>query len=268
MTAPITLSNQRAGAGGRGAQTVRRATLLLRLIASAGRDGCRLLDIAVQSGLERPTAHRILRCLIDEGMVTQSPATRRYHLGQLTFELGLAAVPRVDLRQLCEGALLRIAERTGDTVFLTVRSGYDSVCLDRKEGAFPIRTLTLDVGTRRPLGVGAGGMALLMPLADEEIAAILAANTARIPGYANLDGVAVMGMIERARRIGYVLNDRQITPGAMSVGLPVPNPYGPPFAAVSLGAINSRMAPDRQREIAAVLRSEVAGVQKLLLGTA
>ena len=54
----------------------------------------------------------------------------------------------------------------------------------------------------------------------------------------------------------------------MSVGLPVPNPYGPPFAAVSLGAINSRMAPERQREIAAVLRSEVAGVQKLLLGTA
>lgn len=268
MMSAMPSSIQRAGNGGRGAQTVRRAALLLRLIAAAGRDGCRLIDLAAQAGLERPTAHRILKCLTSEGMVTQSPATRRYHLGQLVFELGLAAVPRLDLRQLCEGALLRIAEHTGDTVFLTVRSGYDSVCLDRKEGAFPIRTLTLDVGTRRPLGIGAGGMALLMPLADDEIAALLAANAARIPGYASLDAAAVMSMIARARRIGYVLNDRQITPGAMSVGLPVLNPYGPPFAAISIGAINSRMAPDRQQDLAALLRSEVAGLQRLLRGMA
>jgi len=262
----IASSDQRAVGGGRGAQTVRRAALLLRLIAAGGRDGCRLIDLAEQAGLERPTTHRILKCLMDEGMVAQTPGTRRYHVGQLVFELGLAAVPRLDLRQLCEAALLRIAERTGDTVFLAVRSRYDSVCLDRKEGAFPIRTLTLDVGTRRPLGIGAGGMALLMPLADDEIAAILAANAARIPAYANLDAAAVVSMIERARRIGYVLNDRQITLGAMSVGLPVLNPHGPPFAAISVGAINSRMAPDRQQEIAAVLRSEVAGLQKLLAG--
>lgn len=254
-----------AGDNGGGAQSVRRTVLLLRLIAASGRDGCRLVDLAEQAGLERPTVHRILKCLIGEGMVAQIPASRHYCLGQLAFELGLAAVPRLDLRQICQDALLRIAERTGDTVFLSVRSGYDSVCLDRKEGAFPIRTLTLDVGMRRPLGIGAGGLALLMPLADGEIAAILTANAGRMPAYANLDAAAVTAMIGRARTLGYVLNDRQITPGAMSVALPVTNPYGPPFAAISIGAINGRMAPERQRELFAVLGEEVAQLRKVLL---
>lgn len=249
---------------GGGAQSIRRTMLLLRLIAASGRDGCRLVDLAEQARLERPTVHRILKCLISEGMVAQIPSTRHYGLGQLAYELGLAAAPRLDLRQVCEEALHRIAERTGDTVFLTVRSGYDSVCLDRKEGAFPIRTLTMDVGMRRPLGIGAGGMALLMPLSDREIAVIFEANAARMPAYANLDAAAVMGMIERARTLGYVLNDRQITPGAMSVALPVPNSFGPPLAAISIGAINDRMAPDRQRELFTVLSEEVAGLRNIL----
>ena len=76
----------------------------------------------------------------------------------------------------------RIAERTGDTVFLNVRSGPDVLCIDRKEGTFPIKTLIIEVGNRRPLGVGAGGIALLMPLPDEELERVVSANEARLKG--------------------------------------------------------------------------------------
>lgn len=91
---------------------------------------------------------------------------RRYFLGHLIFELGLAASSNFNLRDIRQSSLMRLADRTGDAVFLTIRSGYDTVCIDRKEGSFSIRALTLGVGTRRSLGVGAGGLALLMSLPD------------------------------------------------------------------------------------------------------
>jgi DNA-binding IclR family transcriptional regulator len=247
----------RAIAASPGTQSISRASLLVRLIAMRNRDGMRLVDLVQHARLERPTVRRILKCMIAEGLVMQDADSHRYFLGPLMFELGLAAAPQFDLRDICRPALQRIADRTGDTVFLTVRSGDDSVCLDRAEGSFPIKALTLDVGTRRPLGAGAGGMALLMPLDPAAVDAIVSANAARLRGYNNLTAAALLKMLARARRAGYALNDIHITPGAISVGLPIVNPHGAPFAAVSVGAIAGRMTPERRQEIVGILGVEV-----------
>jgi DNA-binding IclR family transcriptional regulator len=199
-----------------------------------------------------------------ENVVIQDPGTHGYLLGHLIFELGLAAAPQSNLCQISQPALRRIAEKTGDTVFLIARSGLDTVCLERKEGTFPIKALTLDVGTRRPLGVGAGGMALLLSLPDDEIGHIVAANATRLKDYGDLNVSMLVAMIRRSKELGYALNDRQATPGVISMGLPVMNPYGPPYAAISIGAISSRMTGERQKSIVSVLRTEVRLLEKLL----
>lgn len=246
-----------------GTQSIRRAAQVLRLIASLNATGLRLVDVARHTKLERPTTHRILRRLLAEGMVKQDPATRRYFLGHLVFELGLAASSSFNLREVCHPSLVRLAEKTGDTVFLTIRSGYDTVCIDRKEGSFPIRTLTLDVGTRRPLGVGAGGMALLMSLPDATIDGIVSANSLRLGAY-QLTVRSLMRMIRRSKELGYALNDAQLTPGATSVGLPIRSRFGEPFLAISIGAINGRMGPDQQKKLVSAIRSEVSQLEDSL----
>ncbi len=60
------------------------------------------------------------------------------------------------------------------------------MCIDRVEGKFPIRTILVDVGTRRPLGIGVGSMALIAFLPEEELNAMLAKNAQRYPQYKNL----------------------------------------------------------------------------------
>ena len=247
-----------------GTQSIHRAIVLLRAIASRGRAGSRLLDLAKHAKLTPPTAHRILRCLVEENIVAQDPDTHRYLLGHLVFELGLAAAPQFNLRQIVEPSLRRVAEKTGDTAFLIARSGFDTVCLDRQEGAFPIKALTLDVGTRRPLGVGAGGMALLLSLPDDEVERIVAANGTRLKDYGRLNVPILTAMIARGKQLGYALNDRQETPGVISVGLAVSNRYGPPYAAISVGAISSRMSAERQKEITAIVKGEVRSLEKRL----
>ena len=257
----------RAGAA-RGTQLIQRAALLLRLLASRSGNGRRLAEIVKQSGLEHPTAHRILRGLMAEGLVMQDPGSRSYQLGPLAFELGLAASPQFKLPDVCSPSLARIAEKTGDTVFLTVRSGSDSVCVDRKEGSFPIKTFTLDVGARRPLGAGAGGLALLMLLPDRDVEEIVSANALRIGRYNNLTASSLMKAIARSRALGYALNDIHNTTGVTTLSLPIVNRYGHPVAAISIGAISSRMTPDRQKQLVSILRSEVRLIEKAMSETA
>jgi DNA-binding IclR family transcriptional regulator len=67
-----------AGDPPHGTQSIRRAFLILRVLSSAGDSGLGLSEIAMATGLARPTAHRFLSALIAEGAVEQRPRTQRY----------------------------------------------------------------------------------------------------------------------------------------------------------------------------------------------
>jgi len=247
-----------------GTQSIQRAARLLRELAARNRQGMRLIDVAQSSGLQRPTVHRMLKCLAAENLVSQDPQSRRYFLGPLVFELGITAGPRFNIRDLCADALDRIAAETGDTVFLTIRSGDDSLCVDRREGAFPIKTFTVDVGVRRPLGVGAGSLAILTALPEEEIEEVVARIASRLPAFGRLTAAELLALVKRARKVGYVLNDVRTLSGVTAIGAPIFDPSGRPIAAISVSAITSRMTTTRQRELAEILRREIRAIEKRL----
>ena len=154
-----------------GAQSIRRAMAVLRILAVGQEHGVRLTDIVEETGLNRPTVHRILRVLLEEGAVEQDPQTRKYLIGQEVSLLALARTARTPVRAVAEPYLHHIAEKAGDTVFLTIRSGFDSICVDRRTGNYPVKVLSIEIGARRPLGLGVGGLVLLAFLPRAESAA-------------------------------------------------------------------------------------------------
>jgi DNA-binding IclR family transcriptional regulator len=241
-----------------GTQTVERAVRLLRLLSSGNHSRTMgLMDLANDAGVKPPTAHRLLRCLVREGLVVQDEHSRRYALGPLAFELGLAALPRSNLSGKCQHALERLAVFTEDVVFLSVRSGFDSICIHRVVGPYPIKPLTADVGTRRPLGVGASGLALLSSLSDEECSAVLLANQGCLWHYQQLTVEALREAVRQTRVLGYALNERHALPGAISIGMTIRNRAGAVVGAISVGAIASRMPPVRRSEIVAAMQKEI-----------
>ena len=86
----------------------------------------------------------------------------------------------------------------------------------------------------------------------------------QLAAYNKLILPALVTMLKRSRKLGYALNDTHITPGAISVGLPICNRFGTPFAAITVGAVSSRMTGARQREIVAILRTEIALLERAL----
>ncbi len=247
-----------------GTQSVSRMAALLRVLATRNSVGLRLSELVAATGLERPTVRRLLQGLMHEGFVRQAASTRRYFLGRALFELGLAASPDFDVRGICAPSLERIAAQTGDTAFLTMRSAFDSVCIDRFEGSYPIRALTVEIGARRALGSTAGGLALLAKLSDPEVEMIVSANAQRLARYGSIDVLRLRGMVKRARTIGYALNRNDIVEGVSGVGIPLSGRPDLPDLALSVAAISSRLDEARQKEVVEVMRAEAAVIMERL----
>lgn len=244
---------------GQGTQVIDRAVFLLRSIAQSG-GSARLTDLARAADLATPTARRILKRLVDHGMAGQDPETQRYHLGMLAYELGLAASHRVDVAARLKPLMQRLAELSGDTAYLVMRQDFEVVCIDRVEGNYPIKTLTLKVGDRYPLGITAGSLALLGALPKAEADAIVEANRNAYSERGHLTVEQLRDDLEKTRQRGYALRRDAITDGSIGIGLAVPNGSLPPYAAISLAMVLERMTDSRRGQLLTMMRSELDAI--------
>jgi DNA-binding IclR family transcriptional regulator len=256
---------QRKSGDARGAvQSIERAIELMRAVAASGREGRRLTDLAAQAGLSKSTTHRILLALSEARLVEQDPSSRLFFSGVGLFLLGTASAARFSIVEIARPSLVRLAEEIGDTVFLSVPVDNDWVCVDRQVGPFPIRTLTVDVGDRGPLGVGSGGLALLAFRTDDEIEATIAANDGRLASYRHFDPTGLRRFVATTRRQRYAFIDGLLVEGMSAVGVPLCDTQGRPVAALSIAAISSRLAAGKRRDIVAKLQEHARRIEAQL----
>jgi DNA-binding IclR family transcriptional regulator len=247
-----------------GTQSIQRAAALLRALMSPEGKGASVAELAALTGIKRTTAHRMLHCLAEEGLASQDVRTRRFTLGSLAYEIGIAAAGRFDLRALCGPVLRRVADETEDTAFLIIRSGDESVCIDRAEGAYPVRALVVDVGTRRPLGVGAGSMAILAGLQPAEAEDVVARNADRILEYEGLSLAKLRERLHKARAAGHVALDVLGVQDVRAVAVPIRSSAGHAVAALSIAAVRSRMDGLREGVLIKRLQREADKLGELL----
>lgn len=245
-----------------GTQSIERVVAMLRVVASRGRNGMRLAEVATASGLATSTCLRMLQRLEIEGLVERHPVTRKYFLGPLLHELGMLARPRLQLAAHCEPVLQDIADETKDTVYLSERRGLEAVCSARALGDYPIKALTLDVGIRRPLGVGAGGLAILCALPADEAEEVITANAQRYPKLSALDPARVRDAVAEGRARGFAFLDSAVVAGTAAVGVALPSDQ--PVAAISVAAISSRLDAARRVEVGEALRRHTRRLARVL----
>jgi len=243
-----------------GTQSIHRALAILKTVAKYNENGARLSQIAQEVGFHTATVHRILTILLEEGWVTLNPASKGYHLGFELFVLGRAA-RQFNLQEVLRGALERIADQTEDSTYLVIQSGYNVLCLDRVVGKFPIQVLTFEIGERRPMGIGAGSLALLASLPDHQVEAIIKSNANRYKTF-NRTADDVKGSVAQCRRLGYGLSVKTVSPDTIGVGATVKDPEGKVAAAISVAGIAKRMGPERRGAIIRLINEEIAAVDK------
>lgn len=224
---------------------LQRGSALLRFMAASGMRGLPLSQLSAKSGMAHSTVHRLLAHLIQEGLAIQIETTRRYALGPLAFELGLAAAQRYDLRGIFRPTLERVAAEAADTAYVHIRSGFEAVCLDMVEGPAAIRVVPLRIGSRRPLGLGAGGLAILAQLDDEEREEVVAEVAPRIEREWNFSEEALRASLTESRRNRFALICNRVTPGVTALGVAYRDSMGRVSGALTIAAPNERMTPTR-----------------------
>lgn len=234
-----------------------------RVLASlSSRRVQRLTDIAQAAQLDVSTALRILKDLEAEGFVERDPVSKHYMLGPQIYAMHHAMVDGLDLRGLSRAALIRLARKFGDTVILSMPTGWESVCLDLCFGDYPIRANYLDVGSRRPLGVGAGSLALLAALNESEARAVLPPVHQWLRNrYPNYPAQVMDQMTARARKLGHSMLLDVVVDKMGGLGVAVRGPSGRAIAALSVAALSDRIQ-SREAELAQALTAEARAIER------
>ncbi len=178
-----------------------------------------------------------------------------YRLGIDAMQLGFASMRRVPLVDSCRALMQKLARMSGDTVFLVVRQGDYCVCLHREEGHFPVKVFTTDVGGRRLLGIGAGGLVLMTALSDAEIGRTMERHATEY-AQSGFTPTRMAQAVKRTRHAGYAEITDTITQGVSGVGRTF---WASPttLAAISFGAITTRLPAPRRKEMAQLLAEQL-----------
>ena len=233
-------------------------------------NGAPLALIVRDSGLTRPTVHRLLTSLAAEGLLDHDPIKHTWHYGPEIFVMGAIAAARYPIEELARPSLHRLAEETGESAFLSIRRGAETVCLLREEGSFPIRSFVLHEGVRFPLGVASAGLAILAFLPDVEVDAHLAATALddsdafTVRWGAQHSPARIRTNIERTRITGYSVNPGLIFEGSWGMGAAVFDRTSRPAWALSLTGIEPRFTPERQKMLGQLLLDEASRITKQL----
>lgn len=245
-----------------GTQSIERAIVLLRILATRGRVGWGLSELAGACGLKKATAHRILARLERERLVHRRSAGQHYFLGAMIGELSMSVHGLHAFVQEAQEFTGELARAASLVAIVSLRSGDHFVVLARAKTTLLQGQLN-EVGARRPLISTAGGAAILLGLETGTQDRIIASNRAELGtlGRSSID--AYIGMWTRSRELGYGLNSGDIAPGVHAVAVPVCNRSGEPFASIALAGTAELLPLSRCDELVLTLRRQVVRLARI-----
>ncbi len=233
------LSNEPALSGSSrivtGTRTLSRGIQLLRVVASRPDLGWRLSDLAKAMNLDKATVHRMLMCLVNEGLVEQRVSDKHFMPGPMLFELGMALPTRHQFHRFAERVLEDFAKQHVGTILFLLRSDTDFVCsLLVNLTGHPSSTM-LYPGARRPMITSAGGAAILLALPSVEKERVLRDNLVRERArYADTRLGAIQKMLDISCTHGFGVNLGFLVSGSHAFALSVLDRHGEVYGSVCL----------------------------------
>jgi DNA-binding IclR family transcriptional regulator len=241
-----------------------RIAALLRALSAARASGASTSQVARDTDLARPTAHRLLMALAEEGFVDRDQRTGLWYLGPELYLLGEASAQRYDVTRHARASVHRLAAASGESAFFSARRGSETVCLLREDGDFPIRSFVLYEGARFPLGVVSAGLVILSMLSDREVDDHLSRFDLSAAWGPAHRADALRERIAMTRELGYAVNPGLVVEGSWGMAAAVFNSSGEPAWALTLTGVESRFREDRRAELGTLLLKEAHALTDVL----
>jgi DNA-binding IclR family transcriptional regulator len=185
-----------------------RAITILRAFERS-RPRLALGEVAAIAKLPPSTTLRLLSTLSREGFVIRDPSTGHFALGYEVIALAEQARVQSALVECARPIMRDVRDVTGETVYLSVRTGDFRIDLEQVNGSNSVRRV-ISLGEPKPLYIGAAGKVLLAALTDGEIDDYLARTELKKVGERTItDKEMLRGEIMKARRRGLAESVRE-----------------------------------------------------------
>lgn len=211
-------------------------TRALRLLQAFDRYHARrsVAELATCTGLHKSVVTRLMATMAREGFVVQDPATRHYRIGPMLFSAGSLYEPFAMYREVAEPVLSELANSTGYTSCVGVPIGAEVIMVAVVEAPLTngIR-VSMVIGSRRPIYIGATGKVILSGMTDQQVRAILGeGGLEQWTPYTPASVEALLCELAEIRRRGYATNREESTLGSGGVAAPIADRSGAVSAAL------------------------------------
>lgn len=213
-----------------------------------------LTDLALQCGMSKSNAHRLLRTLEACGYVRRAADVRHYEASLRLWELGIRVFAKLDLRSVAGPHLRELAAATEETAHLSVFDGQEAVFIDKADGIHAVRTY-VNVGDRAPAYCSTSGKSMLAYQPEETIRRV-AANLKRYTENTPTSLGKLRADLELIREQGYSVTSGEWRAGVLGIATAIKSPSGQVIGAIGVAGPEDRMRRgDVRQTIAAVVEA-------------
>lgn len=245
-------------------KTLIKGVQLLEQLLQVGAP-CGVTELARLTSLNPSNVHRTLQTWAVLGYVGQVAESGAYYCTLRLFELGCRTANGFDVRRVAREHLARIAQRSQETIHLSVLQGAEIVYLDKIDSPQPVRAYS-EIGGRAPAHCVATGKALLAHSGSPGLALLPSPLPRHTPNtVTDLD--ALRKQFTEIRRLGYAVNREEWRLGVGGLGAPIFDQDGRIAAAVGLSAPAMRLDDARIDELGNELVATAHAITQALGGS-
>ena len=206
-------------------------------------------EIALRTGLPKPTVSRLTHTLTRLGYLSHAPELEKYRLGAGVLALGYALLAGMDIRERARPLMQALADATNAAVSLGMRDRLSMVYLETCRGPSAI-TLRLDVGSRIPLATSAMGRAFIAAQPVAERARLLREIERQDPKNFPRNRRGLEQAVRQLAARGFVESIGDWQADVHAIGVPLVEPDGAVVFALTCGGAGFQLPQEKlEREI-------------------
>jgi IclR family acetate operon transcriptional repressor len=241
-------------------QSVDRALAIVELLLRV-RAPLTVREVAVGTGINRTTAHRLLASLHRRGWIERTAGAAGYRPSLRYLALVRASLDGRDFVDEVRPTMERLSLLSRETVHLGVLDNDDILHIAKVDSP-EVVGVSSRVGTRATPHVTGLGKALLAAGSDAELETYIAHARKRPAPDALTDPPRLRREIALVRQRGYSIDDGESSPGVRCLAVAIRGVENRPLFAISLTGPSARFTPERLAacvpEILAVARELTA----------
>jgi DNA-binding IclR family transcriptional regulator len=240
----------------------------LRLFALLEAIACKdapftLQTMVEETGLPKPTMHRMLQQLEGAGILQREGNGRHYGTGQRLMRLAESVLLNNTTHGARHAVLAQLVRDIGESCNITAFSGSEVLYLDRVETPAPLR-FYLHPGSRVPAHCSATGKLFLSQMAPAQRRRLLSAVEPESFTANTLTGFeALERELDQVREQGYAFDNEEFLPGLLCLGVLVPSPQGASNMGLAVQAPIMRFSRERALSFLPKLRAAAEAIARI-----